>query len=152
MDARKYLVQWLIRYLQNRDLMLKRIKKIEEQGEQVIVEQTDKTTCYYIEPFSSEFIESIQKLESDEFSNKALVVYNTKENFKELLKHWDRLIEIKNLIIFFANPFSRLDKKWMVFPKTHHMISGGEIKEGLNSLFLTVEETTIKEIEKIVSD
>ena len=46
---------------------------------------------------------------------------------------------------------SQLDKKWVLYPKTHAMISDEEnLEEGLNSLYLTVEETTEAEVNKII--
>ncbi|MBT7903521.1 hypothetical protein HN587_06685 [Candidatus Woesearchaeota archaeon] len=152
MNPTDYLSQWLKRYLKNRDIVFHKIQTIEEKEGFVLVEEKTKKIVYYIEPFIKSLKELLLKLESDSTEHKGLVFYNTTPNFKELLKHWDEISKIKNLVVYFVNPFSRLEKKWMLFPKTHALISGDDVHEGLNSLFLTVEETTEDELTKIITE
>jgi hypothetical protein len=43
--------------------------------------------------------------------------------------------------MYFVNPESATDKKWMIYPHTHHKISDpSSLKLGLESLFSTVQE------------
>ena len=58
-------------------------------------------------------------IEEPKFS---IVLFNSGENFNAVIKNWDRLIEEPKFSIIFVNPFSPLEKKWIVFPYTHSRI------------------------------
>ena len=52
----------------------------------------------------------------------------------------------------FANPFSKLEKKWVVFPSTHNKVSEeNKIKEGLIALYENVDEIKLEEYKKIIN-
>jgi hypothetical protein len=56
------------------------------------------------------------------------------------LKNWSKLITIPKLSVYFVNPFSETDKRWIIFPYTHHQISEQEsLSNGLRSLFESVD-------------
>ena len=63
------------------------------------------------------------------------------------MKSWKRLIDFKFLNIIFVNPFSGFDKKWIVFPYTHHRVCDeSSLELGLKSMFDMVEPIEEKEL------
>jgi len=144
----KYLSEWFIRYSKNRDLAFRKIASIREEENKVFVEQKDgKVIEYAIEPFPADVYTITQSISSQ---NKGLVVYNTQENLDVLLKSWKNLISMNDLTIYFVNPFSKTDKRWIINPRTHSLISdSASLKQGLMSMYMTVDPTTKEEIEKL---
>jgi len=80
----------------------------------------------------------------------AVVTFNTLENFDFLLNHWGKLKDVKNLTIYFINPFSKLDKKWVIKPHVHDRIcEQNSLKKGLRSIFGMVEVITYKQMDQL---
>ena len=79
----------------------------------------------------------------DKEGHYGLVILNSKENLNVIIGNWKRLIEFKNLCVYFVNPFSQLDKKWLVFPCTHNRICDeNSLETGLKAMFEMVESIT----------
>ncbi|MBI4739310.1 hypothetical protein HY772_07230 [Candidatus Woesearchaeota archaeon] len=150
-DPAAYLAEWLERYLKNRDLAFRKINAIKMEGNFVKVESKDKNTTYIIVPFVEDFESALSPVLSE--PHKGIAVFNTAKNLAALLRAWNKLSSIDNLIIYFVNPFSNQDKKWIINPKTHHLISDEEnLKEGINAMFLTVDETSEEEVRRFVNE
>ncbi len=147
-QATKYLADWFARYTKNRDLLFKKIVNIREEENKVIVENKDgKTTYYYVEPFPQDIVKLAEEIKEE---NKGIVLYNSKSNFDIMIKAWTKLVTIKNLSIYFVNPFSKQEKRWVINPHVHHKISDSESLElGLNSMFIMVDAITEKEVEEL---
>ena len=79
------------------------------------------------------------------------ICLNSSENFSFLTKNWDKFTDLKKLAVYFVNPFSKTEKKWIIHPYTHSKITEkSSLKQGLKSMFDTVETTSILEIESIL--
>jgi len=144
----KYLLEWFVRYIKNRDLIFRRISDIIEEGNKLIVKQKDgKTLHYYIEPFPDDF-GNFSASATEEHCG--IVVYNSAENFEKLTSAWSKLSSMPGLTLYFVNPFSKLDKRWVLRPHIHARISDAEsLKQGLRSMYETVEPISKKEIEQL---
>ena len=143
MEAHSYLVEWTIDYLKNKDAFLKQIELIEKNkdGFDVYVKFKEKEQFFIVKPV----IEDNDKLLSgfDENRNFGLVVFNTKNNFNLLIKDWGKFVKFKKLCIYFVNPFSQLDKRWVIFPYTHNNIcEKGALEKGLRAMFEMVDPLT----------
>jgi hypothetical protein len=95
-------------------------------------------------------IENLQKIidKMDEKQAYGLVMLNTTNNFQILVDNWDKLIKFISLTLYFVNPFSKLDKKWVINPHVHHKICDeNSLKTGLKSMFEMVTPLTEKDIE-----
>jgi len=149
-----FLVDWTINFIKNKDIVAKKIEKIEngKDGFDLYVKYKDKEQYFIIAPNLADIDSIMQRIVSCErVRNEAhshstdklhftIVTLNSKENFEAMLKSWDKLINFKFLSIIFVNPFSDLDKKWIVFPYTHHKISDdSSLKNGLKTIFEMVE-------------
>lgn len=149
-----FLKQWIVRYLNNRNIMLNNIDTISEGNEAELsldVKFKTKDQKYFLIGFLNEndFSKIKNEVQKDQYS--AIVLFNTKDNLNFVVKNWSDLIKNRKLILMFLNPFSKTDKMWSVFPQTHDFVSEGKaIKEGLTTLFSNVEESTEQELRKII--
>ncbi len=136
-DLNKFLTEWTKIYIKNKDIINKSIENIKEEKNTLIVKHKDKEEFYIIEPFIKD-IETIQN-KLDKEKTITLVIFNSKENFDIIIKHWKGFIDLKNFKICFCNPFSETDKKWIISPYMHHKISDeSSLKLGLKSMFDSV--------------
>lgn len=135
-----FLVEWTINFLKHKDILTKKIEKIEngKDGFDLYVKFRDREQYFIIAPNIADIEPIIQKINNNAYFS--LVVLNSKRNFEIIIKNWPKLISFKFLNIIFVNPFSEMDKKWIVFPHTHHKICDEKALEtGLKSLFDMVE-------------
>ena len=131
------LKEWLVLFLQHKDIFQKKIVKIEEKEGFVIAEYKDHTHYFAIIPKITTF----NFLDSYKDKHLSIIVYNTKDNLKSLISEWSKLADFSMLSVYFVNPHSNTDKKWIIYPFTHHRISEhGALKLGLQTLFESVEE------------
>ncbi len=134
----------------NKDLILRKIDNVKQEDNVLLINYKDaKKQAVLVCPFI-ESIDSLEKLK--EHDNCSVIVYNTKDNFKVLIKDWDKFSSFKrHFNIQFINPFSQLEKRWAIFPHSHNMItekSGLEL--GLKALFNNVESITKEKLEKVL--
>jgi hypothetical protein len=73
--------------------------------------------------------------------NVLLVTINRRQNVDMLASLWQELLNYPKLSIMFVNPYSNLEKKWIIMPHVHEKITERKaLKLGLYSLLSTVEE------------
>ena len=151
-----FLADWTINFIKNKDVVAKKIEQIENGrlGFDLYVKYKNRGQYFIIAPNITDIGTLIRKISDVAQSNItyfSIVTLNSKENFDILVKNWSKLINFKCLSVIFVNPFSELDKKWIIFPYTHHKICDeSSLENGLKSMFDMVE--TIKEeqlVEKI---
>jgi len=126
-------------YVKNKDLLVKQIEKIEQDkdGWDIVVTTKSGLKFYLVVPKIEDFGKIVERIDSH---NLTIVVFNTKENLDIVIENWSKIKDHEHLAIMFVNPNSELDKKWVVFPYTHHKVTEkASLKKGLKSLFQTVE-------------
>ena len=146
-SAHSYLVEWTASFVKNKDVIARKIENIEKNkdGFDLYVKFKDKEQFFIISPGIDNLDLIIPKLKSE--SHFCIVTLNSGENLDSLIKNWRRLIEFKFLSVVFVNPFSQLDKKWIIYPHTHHKICDeSSLKTGLKSIFEMVEPIDEKEL------
>ncbi len=147
--AHTCLVDWIINYLNNKDLLLERIELIEKNkdGFDLYVKFREKEQFFIIAPILDNVGEIISKFDENRFFG--LITFNTTNNLDILIKNWGSFIKIKHLCIFFVNPFSQSDEKWIIFPCTHNNIcEKNTLARGLKSMFEMVEPLTEEQTRK----
>jgi len=152
----EYLSEWIIRFEKNKDLILKRMIDIgHNKEEDLVIANLEKggKQAYLIDPFLDEKQISTIFERLKGYENCSLVVYNTKDNFDVIVDNWEKFVGFKrNFSISFINPFSRTDKRWVVYPATHSLVTDdSKTKQSLKILFSNVEATTKEDVERIVS-
>ena len=135
-----FLVDWAVNFLKNKDILAKKIENIEhdKDGFDLYVKYRDREQYFIIQADIGNIDAIIQKLNNEHHFS--IVTLNSKNNFKTIFKNWNRLVQFKFLSIMFINPFSGMDKKWTMFPHTHHKICDeSSLEMGLKAMFETVE-------------
>jgi len=143
-DVSSFLAEWTVSYLKNKDILAKRIESIEKDknGFNIIVNYSDRINFFVIMPIINDITGLIKKM-NDKEAHYGLVTLNNRLNLDFLVKNWNALSEFRNLCIYFVNPFSQLDKKWLVFPYTHSRVCDESLlASGLKAIFDTVEPIT----------
>jgi len=123
---------WLIPYLQSRDQIRREIDKIIEHDKKIEVVYKTKTRDFLLCPTFPEDLLIENHI--------TIVTLNTKKNLQILIEKWNKFASYDDLNIYFINPFSTTEHKWVIFPYTHSKITEkSSLKIGLESLFSTVE-------------
>jgi len=148
----KYLKDWIVRYIKNKDLIRKLISSIEESESTFHVVKKTSEQEFFVVPFLDDMNEIVATLDRYK-ENKALVCFHTKDNFDLLINEWSRFVDVgKNFTIYFVNPFSKKERVLFISPQIHNLIADEEnLKQGLKSMANNVEITTETEIKKIIS-
>ncbi|MBW2983664.1 hypothetical protein KY361_00965 [Candidatus Woesearchaeota archaeon] len=139
--AKEFLVDWIRNHLKNRDIMTRSIESIgyNKTGFDVYVKFKDKEQFIIIAPIIEGMGGILSKLKDKEACY-TIVTFNNHKNFKEIINNWNKLAEFKSLNIFFVNPFSQLDKRWIIYPHTHNKICDkSSLEKGLKAMFEMVE-------------
>ena len=148
-----FLSEWVFYYVKNRDLVERKLEKVEEYINKsfVFAKFKDKSQVYFIAPEIDdlkkvlESIDAAKKETGSDFS--CLVVLNSVNNLKVVQDGWSKLDKDPKFSLMFVNPFSLLDKKWIIFPHTHSkIIEPGALRQGLKSLFDGVEPTSADDV------
>ena len=148
-----FLSEWVFYYVKNRDLVDRKLEKVEEYINKcyVFAKFKDKLQVYFIEPEISDLGKTLERIDAAkkeagcDFS--CLVLLNSIKNLKAVQDGWSKLDKDPKLSLLFVNPFSLLDKKWIIFPHTHsQIIESSALRQGLKSLFDGVESTSVDEI------
>tara|TARA_Y100000034_G_scaffold40026_2_gene49323 strand:+ start:15543 stop:16040 length:498 start_codon:yes stop_codon:yes gene_type:complete len=155
LDAKEYLTDWLEKLIKSKDVFHKTIVSIEKKDYGLYVKHKGKEKMFFVEAFVSNFSGLLKVLKKNS-GNKwvSLVVVNNKGNFKLIIKNWKQLVGLgPQFSIYFVNPFSLLDKKWIIFPSTHHKIADSEsFEKGLKSMFSMVDGIGEKDFEKSINN
>lgn len=147
-----FLKKWCFGYIKNKDIILNKIVSMDMQEDHIDVKYKDKEQTFLIIPEIKNINEDVLRLQ--EFSktgvSTTLVILNTKENLDKIINKWDKLIQDPKFSIYFANPLSDLDKVWIIFPRTHNIVTErSSLSSGLKALAENVEEFTKEDIKRI---
>ncbi len=149
------MIEWVVQYIRNKDILAKQIVSVDldKEGVDVYVELKSGLHVVVVEPFVSDMDSVLARLEPFKGKGKlTIVVFNNKENLDKIVGVWNGLVEFDpKLMLIFANPFSRTDKRWIVFPRVHHKVSEqGSLERGLMTLAENVELIDEAEIKRIL--
>ena len=151
--AHSFLVEWTVNFVKHKDTLAKKIEKIEKNkdGFDLYVKYKDREQYFIILPTISDADSIIKRINND--SHFTIVTLNSKSNFEIILKNWSKLVSFKFLNIIFTNPFSEIDKKWIIFPYTHHRICDeSSLETGLKSMFQMVESIEEQQLLAKITD
>lgn len=147
-DVVSYLKEWTITYLKNKDAFFKRIEKIEESSEcsAMVHYKNGRQQCFLILPEVDTFEMLSKHKEGDHIG---IVLLNNEKNRKSVISQWNMLKKYSHLILYFVNPFSKGERKWVVMPYTHAKIcEDTKLGQGLNAmaeLVGDISESVLKE-------
>lgn len=150
-NANSFLMNWAIRFIENKDSIRREIIKIEKgvEGFDFAVSYKDKVKYFFIklQLDSSIFTKIRDSMACGIFT------LNNISNIRFIATEWRKLSDFKLLNIYFANPFSGMDKVWAINPYTHNKVCDlSTLELGLMSMAELVATLGIEEfISKVKS-
>ena len=148
---KEYMIKWTINYVKNKDLLAKEIVSLEKHNEELYVKFKNKEQFFLMLPTINDVDEIVHKIR--EKQNLTIIVLNSGENFDIIVKNWKRFIDFQKFTIIFINPFSNLDKKWILSPYIHNKICDNtSLITGLKSIFNTVDSINEDQIKALISN
>ncbi len=149
-DREEYLLAWLEEFLKNRDLVHKRIARMERSGKELHVERKDGTCIVYI-PAPVLDVRDLAK--AARHHPVGIVTFNTSANVAFLKRRWEAVVDLgRHTQVIFINPVSAQETRWIIFPATQAMLTKGKtLLAGIDAIRATVDEIAEKDIEKLVN-
>lgn len=136
-DTIKFLLEWAEHYFKSRDAFRKEIVSIDKKEDRIIINFSNRSETV----IAVAELENLKESELQE--NTAIITLNNRKNVDCLYFKWNRLKDFVSLRIYFINPFSNTDKKWIIAPHIHHKICDEQsLRAGLIAMFETVEPLT----------
>jgi hypothetical protein len=133
------LKEWFIRYKRNRDIIFKKIDTIVYDNNHILIKNKDNSEEIALIKEETKSIYDIIK-SYEKTKNITIAILNKKEHINILLKEWDKLIEFIHLTVFFINPESLNEKKWLIKPAVHNKITDSStLKTGIFSIAESVD-------------
>jgi len=140
----QYLAEWFEHFIKNKDLVLRKIDSIGKgkDGFDLVIKNKDKSEGFIVVRFKITDVDDFISLINGK-DDVGVVLYNTKENLSLILENWKKFVKYEKLTLYFVNPFSELDTKWIIMPCVHDRVTEKEsLKRGLQALFDGVGEVT----------
>ncbi len=145
MESESYLVEWARDYINHQDVFLKKIVGISAGKARLDIKEKDKERVALIQILLTS--KGLAVFKPDEFIT--IFTINAAANLATLNGEWKEFIKFRNLRIVFVNPFSSIEKRWIISPHIHNNICDpSALKQGLQSMFGTVEPITAEELKK----
>lgn len=136
-DLVKFLLEWAESYFRSRDAFHKKIISIDNKDNYLIISFKDKKEKI----LAMSDISKLNVIDVDE--NLSIITINNRKNVESLYYNWNKLNTFSSLKIYFINPLSTTDKKWVINPYTHSKICDIDtLRVGLMTMFESVEPLT----------
>jgi len=136
---------WMIEYVKHRNMIMRNLVSVSPSEDSIRMKYSDREVMVLIRPQVSDFPAILKSFGKG--SHVTIVVLNNKNNLDSLLNQWHQLVDYRFLTVYFVNPNSVLDKKWIIAPYTHHKIcDDSSLAQGLQSMFETVEPIEAQEL------
>jgi hypothetical protein len=146
-----FLVNWSIRYLENKDSIRREIVNIEKSKDDsdFAIKYKDKVKYCLIAPILDNGIFSNIKSEN----HYGIFTLNNPINIRFVVSNWKKLVDFKFLNIYFVNPFSSSDKVWIVSPYIHEKVcDNASLELGLRAMAEMIEIIGLEELNnKVIS-
>ncbi|MBS3129004.1 hypothetical protein J4410_07725, partial [Candidatus Woesearchaeota archaeon] len=118
------LLRWAKTYLEQKDIHKKEISSLTKEDPWDIILNLKNGTrklCKIEKQFDPEKLLPLLGIEPV-----FVFLPNTRKNFQMLVQHWQALKTFPKLCIFFVNPHSATETKWIIYPYTHDRITEKE--------------------------
>lgn len=133
-DITKYLVDWAYHYFKSRDAFHKKIKNIRKGEDNLVITFEDKIENVIITSFLTE------AGNLDKNKHICIITLNNRKNLDTLVNNWDDYAKFTTLKVYFINPFSTIDFKWIIHPHTHNRVCDkANLRAGIVAMFETVD-------------
>ncbi|MBU0979868.1 MAG: hypothetical protein KJ709_03610 [Nanoarchaeota archaeon] len=142
-DTEIYLRDWFVHYIKHKDLVLRRIQAIDNTDQGLKLTMKDRVVDVLVE---IQLTHAIHRLKDGWLY---IVTLHNEENTKALAANWKSFSSNPKLTIFFVNPFSSQETKWVIMPYTHERICDiSSLEQGFVSLAELVDPITVEELKR----
>lgn len=144
-DVNSLLIDWSIRFLENKDATKGDIVKIEKNfdGFDFIIHYKDKIKYFILSLTLGDII--FNTLKNDRHCG--IFTLNNAANISFVISNWKQLVGYRFLNIYFVNPFSNLDRVWAICPNIHDKVCDKDsLKKGLKSMSEMVAPLGLEEL------
>ena len=143
-NINSFLVDWSIRFLENKDVIRKEIVNIEKDKNNFTIHYKDKLGRFFVEPVLRD---DIFKIKNEDYI--VFITLNNMANIKFVVSNWTKLIKFKFLSIYFINPCSSSDKVWIIRPYIHDRICDkASLELGLRAMAEMVDIMNVEELSR----
>jgi hypothetical protein len=132
------IIEWAEHYFKSKDAFYKKIISIKKEDNGFIINYKEKKETLIALP-------ELSKINQFENINKIsyIITLNNRKNIDYLYNNWSKLVDLTTLKIYFINPFSTTEKRWIISPNIHAKVCDEDtLKLGLMSMFESVEPIT----------
>jgi hypothetical protein len=134
-EAFDYLKNWAVIYIRHRDIALKKIAAIKDSADGFTVENSDGSR---VQCLVSPTLKDVGRQALG--ANPIIFTLSNQSNVQEIYKAWNSLAQNRNLLIILANPFSKLEEKWVLKPYLHNQVcDSSSLLLGLKAMAELVE-------------
>ena len=145
-EQNKFLLEWAITFLRNRDIVKKQIVSIEGKKDELgfIVHCKDRKKFFVLVTYLEKSV--FGKIKNNE--DFCILTLNNKANVEFVISNWNELSNFNSLAIYFLNPFSDTGKVWVINPHVHNSIcEKSSLRAGIISMSEMVDGTDESAIE-----
>src|SRR3989339_507155 len=135
MEIHRALLDWAEVYFKSRDAMARKIQELVRRENDILIKYKDNR---------EEVIYAFPDLSgATPKKNSSIITLNNPHNMDVICNQWDQYAAVKELRIYFINPFSTLEKKWVLAPSIHAKICDpSSLRTGLKALSENIEPVT----------
>jgi len=144
-NVNSFIVDWGIRFLENKDAIKGEIDNIEKNknGFDFIINCKDKVKYFIISLILEGDI--INKIKKESYYG--IFTLNNSTNIRFIVSNWKQLVEFRFLNIYFINPFSDSDKVWVICPYIHDKVCDkASLESGFKSMAEMVNPIGLEEL------
>ncbi len=143
-----FLREWFVEYVKHRDIMTRSIKEIKDDAAgEFTVTYTNKVLKAFMIPDLHGLEVILPRIKDD--CNTSIVTLSNPENIDALFHAWKKVVPHSKLNFFFVNPFSSMEKRWIIFPSTHDSIcDSSSLKTGIIAMAELVEPISLEEAKR----
>ncbi len=145
-DAKSLLKEWMLQFLKSRDAFFRKIAGMADEEGGIQVNYKDgKQQRVLIMPDLSHASASLSGSKEDQ--HLIIATLSNRKNKDVLAAQWKSLVEYPFLTLYFINPYSTSEKKWVLMPHVHHKVcDDSHLMQGFLSLSEMVEDITEEQI------
>jgi len=142
-----FLIDWIVRFLENKDVIRKNISKIEKNEKGFVVHYKNGVKNFVVEKnLNREILDKIKQSDTVK-----VITINNKENTKFIIDKWKELAKFSSLNIYLINPFSKADKVWIIHPYIHDKIcDSNSLELGIKTMAEMVEAIDEQKLEQLI--
>ncbi|HLD87478.1 MAG TPA: hypothetical protein VJB12_05445 [Candidatus Nanoarchaeia archaeon] len=145
-DPAKAIQDWIFSFLKSRDAFFRKIATIDSKEDGIHIRYKDgKEQKAIALPDFSRAQEILRGVREDQPF--MIVALNNRKNREALASLWRFFASFKGLTLYFINPYSAQEKKWVIMPHVHNKVCDqSSLMQGFASLSELVDDISEEQL------